>query len=137
MTCLRRNIGFLVLLGWIALSLFVRSRMRFPWLVLVPEEMEVEGRPYRESLTSRTRCVWGNTVAHVVFGWTLMTPLHENQKDLSIASRAKPSKPIPPPSVFWVGHLFQPFFISWCVDCLFCKCHQTQASLSSVTGIGS
>ena len=23
----------------------------------------------------------------------------------------------------WVGHLFQPFFIGWCVDCLFCKCH--------------
>ena len=25
--------------------------------------------------------------------------------------------------VFWVGHLFQPFFIIvWCVDCLFCRC---------------
>ena len=51
--------------------------------------------PYRESLTSRTRCVWRNTVT-----WTLMTPLSENQKDLSIAFRAKPSKSIPPAVVF-------------------------------------
>ena len=48
----------------------------FPWLVLVIGRNGSGGSsPYKESLTSRTRCVWGNTVA-----WTLMTPLNENQK---------------------------------------------------------
>ena len=45
--CPGRNI-VLVLLGWLAAQLhrrrgFVRSRMRFLWLVLVWEEMEVAG----------------------------------------------------------------------------------------------
>ena len=56
-------------------------------------------------------------------------------------SHRKPSKPIPPFGghpfhhlVFWVGHLFQPFFIVWCIDCLFCRF--TDPSKSSVTGKG-
>ena len=95
--------------------------MRFPWLVLVSEEMEVEGRPYRESLTSRTRCVWGNTVAHVVFGWPLMTPLNENQKRPFHSLSCETKQVHSTSSRIWVGHLFQPFFIVWCVDCLFCQ----------------
>ena len=34
--------------------------MACPWFAW--EEMEVAGHPNSESLTSRTRCVWGNTV---------------------------------------------------------------------------
>ena len=41
--------------------------------------------PYRESLTSRTRCVLGEHCGQCRL-W--MTPLSENQKDLSIAFRA-------------------------------------------------
>ena len=70
------------------------------------------------------------------------TPIHDIKQDLSIAFRADPSKSIPPFEgrhpfhhlVFWVGHLFQPFFIVWCVDCLFCRF--TDPSKSSVTGTG-
>ena len=36
---------------------------------------------------------------------------------------------------FWVGHLFQPFFIVWCVDCLFCRIPGPIQSF--VTGTGT
>ena len=56
----------LVLRGWLPtqLSVCALSQALFPWLVLglSGEEMEVAGHlshPNRESLTSRTRCVWG------------------------------------------------------------------------------
>ena len=40
--------------------------------------------------------------------------------------------------VFWVGHLFRPFFIVWCVDCLFCRIPgPIQIQSFFVTGTGS
>ena len=64
--CAKHRLG--VLLGWLlpaqssvcALSQTVFS-MACPWIPL--EEMEVvRSHPNRDNLTSRTRCVWGNTV---------------------------------------------------------------------------
>ena len=66
----------LVLLGWLPAQLyrrrgFVRSCMRFPWLVLVWEEMEVAGHHSQDSLrenawaqTSRTLLGRGHAVMH-------------------------------------------------------------------------
>ena len=61
--------------------------------------------------------------------WSLNTPSTPSSKTFPYPCRADPSKSIPPFEgrhpfhhlVFWVGHLFQPFFIVWCVDCLFCR----------------
>ena len=39
---------------------------------------------------------------------------------------------VPSPWFFWVGHLFQPFFIIvWCMDCLFCRSPWSHPVLSS------
>ena len=63
-SCAKHRLG--VLLGWLPAqsSVCTLSQMVFSWVILgLPgEEMEVAGHPNRESLTSRTRCVWGNTV---------------------------------------------------------------------------
>ena len=63
-SCAKHRLG--VLLGWLPAqsSVCALSQTVFPWLVLglSGEEMEVAGHPNGESLTSRTRCVWGNTV---------------------------------------------------------------------------
>ena len=67
--------------------LFVRSRRFFmacPWIPL--EEMEVvRSHPNRDNLTSRTCCVWGNTVVPE-------HPLHPIEQDLSIARLCRPKQ---------------------------------------------
>ena len=82
--CAKHRLG--VLLGWLPgqSSVCALSQTVFPWLVLgLPgEEMEVAGPPNSESLTSRTRCVWGNTVV----------PEHPIEQDLSIAKPCRPKQ---------------------------------------------
>ena len=77
----------------------------FPWLVLGEEMEVVRSHPHRDNLTSRTRCVWGNTVvpelpsppqrARPFHSHSIQTPaspfsLFHRQR------RADPSKSIPP-----------------------------------------
>ena len=85
-SCAKHRLG--VLLGWLPTqwSVCALSQTVFPWLVLglSGEEMEVAGHPNRESLTSRTCCVWGNTVAH---GHT--PPRHRARPFHSLSCRPK------------------------------------------------
>ena len=117
--------------------LFVRSRRFFmacPWIPL--EEMEVvRSHPNRENLTSRTCCVWGNTVVpehtpprarpfHSQTVQTQASPFHLSRGVIRSITL-----------FFWVGHLFQPFFIIvWCLDYLFCRFPGPNQSF--VTGTG-
>ena len=93
----------------------------FPWLVLGEEMEVVRSHPHRDHRTSRTRCVWGNTVVpELPFPPQRARPFHSH----SIQTQASPfhlSRGVirSITLVFWVGHLFQPFVIVWCVDYLF------------------
>ena len=95
----------------------------FPWLVLGEEMEAVRSHPHRDPLTSRTRCVWGNTVVpELPSPPQRARPFHSH----SIQTQASPfhlSRGVirSITLVFWVGHQFRPFFIVWCVDCLFCR----------------
>ena len=146
--CPGRYIGFgSSWMGACAVSVCALSQALFPWLVLglSGEEMEVAGHlshPNRESLTSRTRCVWGHAVT-----WT---PFHEIKQDLSIAFRTEPRRVTghqaspfhllgasSVPSPCFLGGTSLPAFLhrgGWCVDCLFCRF--TYPSKSSVTCTG-
>ena len=86
--CAKHRLG--VLLGWLPVqsSVCALSQTVFPWLVLgfPGEEMEVVGsHPNRDNLTSRTRCVWGNTVVPE-------HPLHDIEQDLFIAISCRPKQ---------------------------------------------
>ena len=94
----------------------------FPWLVLGEEMEVVRSHPHRGNLTSRTRCVWGNTVVpELPSPPQRARPFHSH----SIQTQASPfhlSRGVHITLVFWVDHLFQPFFIIvWWLDCLFCR----------------
>ena len=98
-----------------------------PWLVLACpwKKWKWLGHTHTEThLTSRTRCVWGNTVVpELPSPPQRARPFHSH----SIQTQASPfhlSRGVirSITLVFWVGHLFQPFFIIvWCMDCLFCR----------------
>ena len=112
----------------------------FPWLVLGEEMEVVRSHPHRDHRTSRTRCVWGNTVVpELPFPPQRARPFHSH----SIQTQASPfylSRGVirSITLVFWVGHLFRPFFIVWCVDCLFCRIPgPIQIQSFFVTGTGS
>ena len=78
--------------------------LMFPWLVLGEEMEVVRSHPNRDNLTSRTRCVWGNTVAPE-------HPLHHNEQDLSIA---KPCRPKQVHSTFrGASSVPSPWFFGW------------------------
>ena len=132
------------MVAW-ASRLFVRSRSCFHGLSL-GKKWKWLGHTHTE--TSRTRCVWGNTVvpelpsppqrARPFHSHSIQTPaspfsLFHSQVVQTQASPFHLSRGVirSITLVFWVGHLFQPFFIVWCVDCLFCRF--TDPSQSSVT----
>ena len=85
--------------------------------------------------TSRTRCVWGNTVvperpspsqrARPFHSHSIQTPASPFSIAKGVQTQASPfhlSRGVHISLVFWVGHLFQPFFIIvWWLDCLFCR----------------
>ena len=98
----------------------------------------VRSHPHRERRVERV--VFGGTL------WSQNSLLLHNEQDLSIAIPYRPQQVHSPfsiakgvqtqaspfhlsrgvlraiPLVFWVDHLFQPFFIIvWCMDCLFCR----------------
>ena len=125
MTNVARNIGLECFLdGCLGKSSVCALSQLFPWLVLGEEMEVVRSHPNRDHLTSRTRCVWGNTVVpelpsppqrarpfHSHSIQTQASPFHLSRGDIRAITL-----------VFWVGHLFQPFFIIvWCMDCLFCR----------------
>ena len=123
-----------------------------PWLVLGEEMEVVRSHPHRERRVERV--VFGGTL------WSQNSLLLHNEQDLSIAIPYRPQQVHSPFSiakgvqtqaspfhlsrgvlraitlVFWVDHLFQPFFIVWCMDCLFCRSPWSKTS-RSVTGTGT
>ena len=120
------------MVAW-ASRLFVRSRPCFHGLSL-GKKWKWLGHTHTE--TSRTRCVWGNTVvpelpsppqrARPFHSHSIQTPaspfsLFHSQGVQTQASPFHLSRGVHIPLVFWVDHLFQPFFIVWCMDCLFCR----------------
>ena len=100
------------MVAW-ASPLFVRSRQCVLGLSLhAPlEEMEVvRSHPHRERRVERV--VFGGTL------WSQNSLLLHNEQDLSIATPSRPKQVHLSRGVirsitlvFWVGHLFQPFFI--------------------------
>ena len=100
--------------------------------------MEVVGsHPHRERRVERV--VFGGTL------WSQNSLLLHNEQDLSIAIPYRPKQVHSTFRgashvllVFWVDHLFQPFFIIvWmCLDCLFCRLPSPKPS-RSVTGTGA
>ena len=81
----------------------------------------VRSHPHRERRVERV--VFGGTL------WSQNSLLLHNEQDLSIAIPYRPKQVHSTfrgashiPLVFWVDHLFQPFFIIvWWLDCLFCR----------------
>ena len=114
-----------------ASRLFVRSRRCVHGLSL-GKKWKWLGHTHTE--TSRTRCVWGNTVvpelpsppqrARPFHNHSIQTPASPFHLSRSVLRAIT--------LVFWVGHLFQPFFIVWCVDCLFCRSPWSHPVLSSL-----
>ena len=118
------------MVAW-ASRLFVRSRPCFHGLSL-GKKWKWLGHTHTE--TSRTRCVWGNTVVpelpsppqrarpfHSQVVQTQASPFHLSRGVIRSITL-----------FFWVGHLFPPFFIVWGVDCLFCRIPGPNQSFSSL-----
>ena len=126
------------MVAW-ASRLFVRSRSCFHGLSL-GKKWKWLGHTHTETTGRVERVVFGGTL------WSQNSLLLHNEQDLSIAIPYRPQQVHSPFSiakgmqtqaspfhlsrgvlraialVFWVDHLFQPFFIIvWWLDCLFCR----------------
>ena len=123
------------MVAW-ASRLFVRSRSCFHGLSL-GKKWKWLGHTHTETTGRVERVVFGGTL------WSQNSLLLHNEQDLSIAIPYRPKQVHSTFSrgvirsitlVFWVDHLFQPFFIVGCMDCLFCRV--TGPNQSFVTGTG-
>ena len=138
MTNVARNIGLWStswMVAWAVVCLCALAdgvSMACPWIPL--EEMEVAGHPNRDNLTSRTCCVWGNTV--VPEHPHRARPFHSQTVQTQASPFHLSRGVIRSITLFFGWDICSSLSSScWCVDGLFCRC--TAPIQSSVTGTGT